>query len=299
MDEFTTNLIAGVIGGFGGKSAEVLWGGGAKLLGLRKHLQKAEENAIVRAGAMLELLSSRIQRLENEAQLNREFIEGAFDEPDLAKLLKQAMQAAASTPSNEMHEILAALVAERITTPHQSSEAILCGLACTAISQATPLHVQLMGSMATIALTDPILLEKPLMKDDRPYLEELRAWFEVNMSGFPELCASPLDIDFMRVINCVSDSGVQTARVNKTPRGIATVITFAGYDVPLRDFEQWPGGSNMRDFLYMPSSSARLTPVGQVIGSLVVNLRRGTRITYKDFDDNEKFRFRSRFPRSK
>ena len=293
-DDLITTLLGKAAEGGGAKLVELIYEDGRRLL-----VGKRGATAVTRINETLLEIRSQVQKLEAQGRLNRALRSQAFDEPAFAALVIKTMKAAAETPHTTAHRLLGAVVAERMISETGGENATLCGLACEAIAQATPLHLETLGSLATITLMNPTLTDRTLLKDDRLYLPDLHAWFERHMEGFPERYPHPGTIGVLVTMNCLRDRGVEVPRSDVRPGGAANVALFSKYEAPFQELRQWRGGTAFVEFLHSAGGGAALTPVGMLIGALVVNMRRGTDLSYHSFDDSAEFRFRSSHPRAK
>src|SRR4051812_45421820 len=126
----TLVVVAGLATGAGKTIAEKTWSLGEKWIKARfgDHLEKARERAVANGRAFVDILAAKVEKLEADSQLNTSVINTALEEPSFSALLQRSMLAAAQTSSADRHQVLATLIASRLSQKPEGMAALAAPL---------------------------------------------------------------------------------------------------------------------------------------------------------------------------
>ena len=149
--------LGAAIGGGAGKFVEKAWDSGEKWIVsyFANHQEKAREKAEENSADFLKKLGKRVSELEKSRQVSEEALVTAQEHPDFSVVLQKAMLSAAQTDSEEKHELLSRLVAERIQASPESMLSMASKMACDAISFTTPNQLKILGLLTNILYNLP------------------------------------------------------------------------------------------------------------------------------------------------
>jgi hypothetical protein len=114
--------------------------------------QKATENI----AEFLVELDKRLREAERQKSISDQQVETALSDPDVAFTIRTALIGAARTASAEKHGALARAVAERLTAPAESNDALASTLAVDAIPKLSGSHLRFLGIAAVVYVVRPI-----------------------------------------------------------------------------------------------------------------------------------------------
>ena len=164
-------IIGSAIAGVAGEVAKAIYRSTAQRWVDRyfdRHAPKAYAAAETNTVEFLARLASRLENLEGAAATDDQTIAGiqaALDEPDVAFAFRQAILAGARTSSRERHEILARVVAKRLTADLHSTKAVASNRAIEVVQGLSVVHLDVLGLLAAIHAVRPTHLIPPDVLD--------------------------------------------------------------------------------------------------------------------------------------
>lgn len=242
--------------------------------------RKAAENA----AQMLSRLEGRIERLENQ------HIEAALGDPDVAHCVKVAVIGAARTGSEQKHELLAGLVATRLIAKDESVVALATNLALEAVPSLTPEQFEYLGLASLVYVLRPpgLPLDSTVTPPEgRDTTDEednaIKGYFPWFTDLFEDLAIPVIagsDEAHLVSAGCmVRDSGVRRSLPEVLRPFSGRWISIAGSHHLEQRLAQFltleERGRQLQRLWHKSMQYHSPTPVGTVIGTLVIELQTG------------------------
>jgi hypothetical protein len=250
------------VGGYGLRWVSALY---------RSHSPEARQKAEENVGCFLEKFGVLVESLQREGKIPPEALQQALENPGFTLLLEQAVLAAAQTESEEKHDLLSRLLAERLTTEPESLLAVVSRQAVDTISGLTPTHLKILGLMASVQVVRP----RPELMEGMPP-EEAKARLIEYMTHawapYRDLQCSPMDFLHLLTESCVV--------YNPGTRASLAFVVGRSFGVNFTDPELEHNSGTSHVFrLWRNEGSLRvaLTTTGRVIGIYVSDLLTGTK----------------------
>jgi len=176
-DPISIIALGAAVGGAAGKLAEKAWDNGQRWLKERfgSYDHDVQEKAQLNAAHFIEHLAKRVELLEKETLGHGLLLENVVSHPQFSVLLQKSLLNAAQTDDETKQDLLAELVAARLTSNHETTFSLASQLASDAIAHSTKQQLQLMALSFFVQQVRP---KHPLSATD------YRRWLEVWLKPF-------------------------------------------------------------------------------------------------------------------
>jgi hypothetical protein len=285
MDILTLGLAGGVAGAAAGKFIEKAWDSGEKWINsyFLDHRPQAIEKAKENSKDFLNKLAVKIDRLEQDAELNKNIFEQALNEPSFGALLQKALIGSAQTESTQKHDLLATLVAQKIGSQPDSLYAVASQLACDAIIHCTNRQLLILAFVISLTGIRPQWLKQDIQNNEMFY-GACKNWFDNRFAPYKNIQVNHMDLLHLESLSCLS------------------FLTFVSNDINNVITKNWKSGlftlkkEELLTFDVGPTiqrlwetdklQSVKLTTIGQLIGVLTSDQISGSSPT--SFDEWQK-----------
>jgi len=196
--------IGAAIGGAAGKFAEKTLTLSAKWLAERfkGHLRKAQEKAQQNTLDFIEQLAQKVKTLEEQGEQYKEIINESLSQPDFSTLLQKAVISSAQTEDKQKHELLARLVADRLTKESESLFSLTSQLACDAISRMNIKQMKILGCLATVYFIRPKPFP-PTNIPDQDIGEWWVKWLTERLIIYKDITPVKMDYLHLESLSCI------------------------------------------------------------------------------------------------
>ena len=176
---------------------------GGKWLAARfkDHYPRAVEKAKDNSRDFLNKLAEKVGQLEERQQVDRAIIDRALEEPSFGVLLQKALIGSSQTESPEKHELLAKLVAMKLTAPQESLRSVVVPLACEAVTHLTHNQLKILGIQTILTLIHPSFSES-LVQTESDFLNVCRGWLEARLAPFTDVQICRIDLLHLESLSC-------------------------------------------------------------------------------------------------
>lgn len=113
-----------------------------------KHGKKVQQTAQKNAESFLEKSGKDIKIIVENSQnnpVNVEIIENNFNNPDFSAVLQEAVLSSARTSSEQKHDLLARIVAEKVLSTDDKITSLVSSMAIKAVQELAPRHLYFLG----------------------------------------------------------------------------------------------------------------------------------------------------------
>jgi hypothetical protein len=258
------------VGGLASKVAEKAWDSGERWLREKfgSHAAEAQEQARENAAKFVHQLAVRVAVLEKQRELDQVKIADAQRHPQFSALLQQTILNAAKTKDDDKLDLLARLVATRLTANAETTFALASDLASDAIARSTRRQLEL---MALCCFLDEIRPRDPI-----PTAADYHKWLGIHLDPFRNFEFIELDARHLVAIACASYDRASSRSlpcILQLKAGTRLIEELHGDDfrhIPIIDILQisWDLGL----------TGVQLTSVGSIVGGLALSQIKG-----KDF----------------
>ena len=259
------------IGGATSKVVEKAWDSAERWLKEKfgTHAEEAQKKARANAAYFIRKLADRVEELEKRIPKAMEQIALTQTHPQFSAMLQTTVLNAAQTDSQEKLDLLASLVAQRLSAKAETTLSLASGLASDAIAQATISQLQL---MALCCLIDEI---RP--RDLYSNASDFKMWLRVHFERFSDYEFKEIDAKHLVAIKCASYDPASN-------RSLALALTLkAGSDLlPVLhecDYKEIEPIDVLHTNWSFGLAGVQLTSVGSIVGGLVLG-----RMTAKSLD---------------
>lgn len=282
MDPISSLIVSSAIGGAAGSFIKEISSNGMKWLielvtaqspEMQDTAKKNVENFVTR-------LAQRVENLEKEIPANKsEIFKNALNHPGSALLIKSAIIDSATTDNEEKHELLAELIAQRLTANADDMIALAGTAACSIVNCLSSRQIKILGILSTIHSVRP--LQKANITDLTKAKEYSNTWWQKNIEplitggGLDQ--STQLDYEHLAAMGCVRISIGSTNLAKCISHGLIeseanfTATEFKGQSWYDALEAQWDGLGHLTP-----------TSIGQLIGILHrdAKLKTTTRINW-------------------
>ena len=264
-------LIGGAAGKFAGKAVEL----GCNWLAERfkGHLEKAKEKAQENALDFLAQLAQRVKTLEEQGEQYKEIINESLNQPDFSALLQKAVMSSAQTEDKQKHEILARLVADRLTKGSESLVSLTSHLACDAISHLTIKQMKILGILAVVFFIRPSPFpSSQVVKHDKVMSIWWLQWLEDMLKVYQDVAPYTMDFLHLESLSCIKYDSI-------VGRGLEGILSFpkeSGLKFDYKMFSEKDVGKNISKLWKLSLQHAFPTTTGILIGTYVSDLLQKT-----------------------
>jgi hypothetical protein len=240
---------------------------------LESHSEAVQREVRENQDRFLLKLAGRVERLESELPPeDRHRIADALDDPDTSFLLQRACISAATSSSDDRHEILAELIAQRMSCQPDDLVALAGGAACDVVSALLPRHIRLLAFMTRLLRIRPA---SPFAAPDQASYDQHVTRECSALGGMANTLrdVTPLDFSHLAALSCIlyfptSERNLVAAFSYKaTPERAVTVAS-------LKSQAWW---SDVERLWQIGVKHSDLTTTGQIIGVLRYDCEMKTR----------------------
>lgn len=271
-DPISAVILAGAAGGAGGKFVELAWDSGRKWLTsyYADHSEKAIATAASNTNDFLNRLAAKVDKVEQEQGINSTIINSALEDPAFSVLLRKGLLGAAQTKSEEKHELMAVLLAERLKEKPESLVALAAPLACEAIGGLTLNQLKLLGLIVAFTYYAPKIVNDGDLPRET-FIDRCDKWFARIVSAVADAKVAYLDIDHLEALSCAQRGGL-------THYQLGVLLKSWKYgDLTLTEEEFWkmPSAVSLQSLWNDHLKVTILTSIGTLIGVYVLQVATG------------------------
>jgi hypothetical protein len=235
-------------------------------------LAKAEGNIASFVGRLRVMVGTLVE----EGEVSPQAAERALDNPDLALLVTDAVLAAAQTESQQKHDLLARLVAERLASKPDDLLSLVSKRACDTIPALSPTHLRILGLMATTQVMNPA---PSLLAGVSPEEQKALAidWLIHQWAAYSQLICTRMDFLHLQAESCMAEAetiGGLEGVVQSMGCGSFLTAELKSNPVIGHIYGLWRDEGGLRH---------KLTPKGCLIGIYVSDLLTGNRTDLSEF----------------
>ncbi len=284
MEPLSIAMISGAAGGVAGVFSKEVWDLGKNWINsyfkdhAPKAIVKAEQNSL----DFLVQLGQRVKILEGQGEQQKKIIEESLNQPDFSALLQKAMLYSALTEDKQKHELLAKLVANRLTRETESMFALASRQACDAVSLLTINQMKILGLLILQGRLQPTPFPPVNMSQ-----EDFNKWYVEhlidNMQVYRDLTISRLDMVHLEALSCISTSGIS---VRDYLRHMLLPKKESGMTFDIKLFTSTELGKKMEELWESLLNSVSPTSIGELIGIYVSDMLHNTTTTLEGWGES-------------
>jgi len=284
MEPLSIAIISGAAGGVAGVFSKEVWDLGKNWINsyfkdhAPKAIAKAEQNSL----DFLVQLAQRVKTLEEQGEQYREIITESLNQPDFSALLQKAWMSSAQTEDKQKHELLARLVADRLTKETESMFALASKKACDAVSMLTINQMKILG----LLILKDYLQPSPFPPDNMSQ-KEFNKWYVKylveNMKVYQDLTITHLDLVHLEALSCVSISGIS---VRGHLRHMLSLKKGSGITFDIQLFTSTEVGKKMEKLWESHLNGVSPTSSGQLIGIYVSDMLHNTTTSLESWGES-------------
>jgi hypothetical protein len=268
MDPITTLVVSSAVGGAAGGFIKEISSNGVKWIIELVTAQSPEMQTAAKKNLenFVSHLAKRVERLEGEIPTEKaEIFKKALNHPSSALLIKTAMIDSATTDNDERHELLAELIAQRLTANADDMIALAGSAACSVVISLSSRQIKILAVLSTIKIIRP--LQKNNISELSNAKKYINDWWEKNIDPLIKdgnvANATNLDFEHLAAMGCV--------RISIGTGDLAKIVS-SGIVSPEPDFNEAEFiGQEWFDTLkkqWENFGHATPTSIGQLIGIL-------------------------------
>lgn len=225
MDPITTLVVSSAVGGAAGSFIKEISSNGVKWLVELVTAQSPEMQAAAKKNMenFVTRLAQRVERLENEIPADKsEVFKNSLNHPSSALLIKTAIVDSATTDNDEKHELLAELIAQRLTANADDMIALAGAAACSVVNCLSSRQIKILAVLSTVKTIRP--LQKSNVTDMSKAREILNNWWKQNIE--PLITdgnlnqTTSLDYEHLAAMGCIRISIGSTELAKLVSNGI-------------------------------------------------------------------------------
>jgi len=267
MDPISTLIVSSAVGGAAGSFIKEISSNGVKWLVELVTAQSPEMQAAAKMNMenFVMRLAQRVENLEKDIPADRsQIFKNALNHPSSALLIKAAIVDSATTDNEDKHELLAELIAQRLTANADDMIALAGTAACSVVNSLTSRQIKILAVLSTIQSVRP--LQKANIANSAEAKNYTNSWWKKNIepliadSGFSQ--ATALDYEHLAAMGCV--------RISIGSNNLAKLVS-SGLIEPEINFESEFKGQHWYDTLeaqWNGLGHSTATSIGQLIGIL-------------------------------
>lgn len=227
MDPATTLIISSAVGGAAGSFIKEITSNGVKWLIELVTAQSPEMQATAKKNLenFVNHLAARVERLEREIPSEKtEIFKSALNHPGSALLIKTAMVDSATTDNDDRHELLAELIAQRLTANADDMIALAGSAACSVVISLSSRQIKILAVLSTIKSIRP--LQKASITDKSKAKNHIQDWWKncidplISDGSVRE--ATALDFEHLAAMGCIRISIGSSDLIKVISSGIVT-----------------------------------------------------------------------------
>jgi hypothetical protein len=278
-------VIGAAIGGATGAFTKEVWNLGKNWIHsyFKDHRPKAIEKAEQNSLDFLAQLATRVKALEEQGEQQKKVVEDSLNQPDFSILLQKAILSSAQTEDKGKHEILARLVADRLTQDTESLLALCSKQAVDVIPMLNGRQMKILGFLTVIFFIRPQPLPpRDIVDNDTVLNIWYRQWLTTEFSIYQDLVVQSMDYLHLESLSCIKWDPIITRDLGQVLKPKEdTRLKF--FDV--NAFLKTPLGSKINELWNAGLKRALPTTVGQVIGVYTSDHLLGTVTSFKGFGE--------------
>lgn len=275
IDLSTVVLSAGVGGAAGAFVKEVTEHGVDWLIELvASHSEDVQAAAQENARRFLIRLAQRVERLEAELPVDgKQILDNALSDPGTSLVMRRALVSAAATNSDDRHQILADLIAQRLNADPDDLVALAGGAACDVVCALTTRQMNLLALAVRIYDIRPIA-DGPLRTPDQAaYDQDVLKWWE-PLDALVRNCVGVSRMDF-RHLDAMSCIYTRSFRADLL--AVLSLINEPPFKLSPADLQRQPWWPDLNNIWELGLGNAYATSIGGMVGTMrhdmVVNLK--------------------------
>jgi hypothetical protein len=255
------------VGGLASKIVEKTWESGERWLSEKfgSHAIEAQKQARENAAKFVHQLAIRVEVLEKHHMLNQDMVSETQRHPQFTSLLQETILNASKTNDDVKHELLARLVASRLTSNAETTVALASEMASNAITHSTRRQLEL---LALCCFLDEIRPKDPL-----PTAADYHKWLSIHLRPFENFEFVEFDARHLAAIACASYDPASSRSLSML------LLLKAGTNLigDLHDdnFRHIPAIDILQISWDIGLAGVRLTSVGSIVGGLVLGQLKG------------------------
>jgi len=230
-----------------------------------EHGSKVEENANKNAKSFLEKTGKDIKIIVENSKgnpVNVQIIENSFNNPDFSADFQEAVYASARTNSEQKHDLLARIIAEKVLSTDDKVTSLTASMAIRAVNELAPRHLYYLGLCALIYEIRPTNLPADLSEDQRNVI--FNNWWSKELDILLSKVEKLQDIDFRHLVsvNCIQYE-------NFIGRSLMETLKSGLDNWDSQTFiDKYPNGQKMKD-IFDGLQKVTLTSLGSTVGVYV------------------------------
>ena len=220
MDEITNLIVSASVGGAAGSFIKEITSNGVKWLIDLITAQSPEMQAIAKNNMenFVTRLAMRVERLERELPAEKsEIFKNSLNHPSSALLIKNATIDAATTDNEEKHELLAELIAQRLTA---NADDMIALVDCLSSRQ-----IKILAVLTTVKDIRPT--QKFKATDNAIVQKNINTWWNNTISPLVSdgvlKYSTPLDYEHLVAMGCIRISIGSTDLLSLLSTGMAEI----------------------------------------------------------------------------
>ena len=245
-----------------------------------KAIAKAEQNSL----DFLAQLAQRVKTLEEQGEQQKKVIEDSLNQPDFSILLQKAILSSAQTEDKGKHEILARLVADRLTQDTESLLVLCSKQAVDVIPMLNERQIKILAFLTTIFFLRPQPFPPPNIANHNTVLNMwCQQWLERRLTIYQDLVVHNLDYLHLESLSCIKWDPIVS-------RNLAEILKFetdTKFKFDVNAFLKTPVGNKINELWNTGLKSALPTTVGQVIGAYTSDHLLGTVTSFDGFGESQ------------
>lgn len=282
MEPLSIAIISGAAGGVAGVFAKDVWNLGRNWI--HSYWQGHEPQAIAKAEQnsldFLAQLATRVKALEEQGEKQKKTIENSLNQPDFSILLHKAMLSSAETESKGKHEVLARLVADRLTQDTESLLTLCSKQAVDVLPMLNERQMKTLAFLTTIFFVRPQDFPPPNVADHETvlYIWCLQ-WLERRLCIYEDLVVHNQDYLHLESLSCIKWDSM----ISRKLENILVFRTDTTFKFNVKEFLKTPIGTQVNELWNAGLKGALPTTVGQVIGVYTSDRLLGTKTSFDSF----------------
>lgn len=280
MEPITTLIISSAVGGAAGGFVKELASNGVTWLVdlVSAHSPEVQRQAKQNTERFLDRLANRVERLEKELPTEKERVfQDALSHPGSAMLISDAMRGAATTDSDDRHELLAELIAQRLSSGADDMIALAGQSACGLVNCLSTRQIRLLAVMVTLHSVRPMTKLKLATEEEAKTFA--KNWWKGSliplMDDFDFKSITQIDLDHLNALGCL--------RISVGTKNLMTLLSHGITENTIRFVESDLGDTKWFEVLKGKFGEGidhcSLTSTGSLIGILRRDAKLGTKTT--------------------
>ena len=244
-----------------------------------KAIAKAEQNSL----DFLAQLAQRVKTLEEQGDQQKKVIEDSLNQPDFSILLQKAILSSAQTDDKGKHEILARLVADRLTQDTESLLVLCSKQATDVVPMLTNRQMKILGFLTTIFFIRPHAFPPlSIIDNDTEFNMWYQQWLTRILIIYQDLVVDNMDYLHLESLSCIKWDPIVSRDLEK----ILNSKKDTKFKFDVNAFLKTPVGSKINELWNAGLKSALPTTVGQLIGVYTSDHLLGTVTSLNGFSDH-------------